>query len=268
MWVTVAGLLSLSLFPHASLANPIARSCIERSDMRSLLLLAVGLALVPQLYALATAKVTRRAVLGGLATVSVSPALPVWAAPRNQAVLKDNLVLILRVKEATTQETRLITTGKYKELQRLNIKRAIKFMLDNYALRDRFVTASSYASVDNQQLATSYAQTAVEALIQIIEYFPQDLKANSLSNEQKNFVMSALGTTQKSIDSFLELMPAEAVSSALAQVAEENRLNEEEYQSEDGTKIINADPSMRAPAPPPADAPAPPPADAPADVAV
>ena len=123
-------------------------------------------------------------------------------------------------------------------------------------------------AADNQQLATSYAQTAVEALIQIIEYFPQDLKANSLSNEQKNFVMSALGTTQKSIDSFLELMPAEAVSSALAQVAEENRLNEEEYQSEDGTKIINADPSMRAPAPPPADAPAPPPADAPADVAV
>lgn len=53
------------------------------------------------------------------------------------------------------------------ELQRLNIKRAISFMLDNYSLRDRFVTASAFAPLESQQLATDYAQTAVESLIQV-----------------------------------------------------------------------------------------------------
>ena len=45
------------------------------------------------------------------------------------------LVLILRVKESTFQETRLITSGKFKDLQRLNIKRAIGMMLENSEVR-------------------------------------------------------------------------------------------------------------------------------------
>ena len=40
---------------------------------------------------------------------------------KNPAKLKPEIVLILRVQEATSQETRLVKTGKYKELQRLNI---------------------------------------------------------------------------------------------------------------------------------------------------
>ena len=48
-------------------------------------------------------------------------------------------------------------------------------------------------------------------------------------------------------------MPSEAVGLAVAQVAEENRLNEEEYQSEDGGKILNLDPTRK----PAVEAPAP-----------
>lgn len=40
-------------------------------------------------------------------------------------------------------------------------------------------------------------------------------------------------------------MPSEVVDAATAQVAEENRLNEEEYQSEDGGKILNLDPARK-----------------------
>jgi predicted ATP-grasp superfamily ATP-dependent carboligase len=142
-----------------------------------------------------------------------------------------DLVLILRVQEATTQETRLVSTGKYKELQRLNIKRAIRFMLDNYSLRDRFVAASAYAPAKSQQQVLSAAQRAVESLTQILEYFPNDLVANDLSPEQKTFVLAALESTSTSIDGFLEQMPAEVVSAARRQIAEENQLNEQEVRA-------------------------------------
>jgi len=175
----------------------------------------------------------------GAAAATFALPLPVLAA-KDPKVLQENLVLILRVKEATSQETRLIKSGKYKELQRLNIKRAIGFMLENYDLRDRFVTASVYASQADQGSAQSFAGTAVESLIQIIEYFPRDLVANDLSPEQRTFVLRALESTSSSIDNFLSLMPEEAVTKANAQVAEENELNEKEYQDEDGKGILNS----------------------------
>jgi hypothetical protein len=188
---------------------------------------------------------TRRAALlaaGGclsslVVTGGTRPALA--ATAKKQAALKESLVLILRVKEAAAQETRLVKTGKYKELQRLNVKRAINFMLDNYALRDRFVLASAFAPADQQQVALTSAQRAVESLVQIIEYFPQDLVVNDLTPEQKKFVLAALASASDSIDQFLELMPVDAVSGAAKQVAEENRLNEEEYPEDQG-KILNA----------------------------
>ena len=101
-------------------------------------------------------------------------------------------------------------------------ERAVGMMLDNYDLRDRFVRASAYAPGDKQQQALLYGQTAVESLIQILEYFPQDLQANSLSPEQTKFVLGALGSVSKSIDSFLAFMPDDVVESAREQVKEEN----------------------------------------------
>merc|ERR1719440_2224839 len=71
--------------------------------------------------------------LTGVATLACLPTTA-WAA-RDLTKLQPDLVLILRVQEATSQETRLVKTGKYKELQRLNIKRAIAFLLDNYDRR-------------------------------------------------------------------------------------------------------------------------------------
>ena len=92
----------------------------------------------------------RRALLSNgaaaaIATITAAAALaatptPALAAPKNAAPtveLKDDLLLILRVQEASGQEARLVRTGKYRELQRLNIKRAIGMMIDNYDLRDR-----------------------------------------------------------------------------------------------------------------------------------
>ena len=197
-----------------------------------------------------------KAAVASVAAVGAVPPPAFAAGPRSAAVLQEQLVLILRVQEATAQETRLVSTGKYKELQRLNVKRAISFMLDNYNLRDRFVTASAFAPLSQQQLATEYAQTAVESLVQILEYFPDKLSANDLTNEQKKFVLAALDSTSRNIDSFLLLMPAEVVEGSKAQVLDENKANSDEF-DEIKLAIVNVAPTKPTPAPAPAPEPAP-----------
>ncbi len=100
--------------------------------------------------------------------------------------LPDVLYRIMRVREATQQETRLIKTGKFKDVQRANVKLAVKFMVDNYRLNDAFVTASSYleGSDSRRVEASQVGQTAVQNLYTILEYFDsadvQNLKVNVL----------------------------------------------------------------------------------------
>ena len=125
------------------------------------------------------------------AAALVGSPLPAFAA-KDRKVLNEQVVQILRVKESAAQETRLIKTGLFKDKQRSGIKRAVTFMLDNSNLRDRFVTASAYVEQSQQQTAQSYAGTAVEGLVQILEYFPQDLVVNKLSSEQNEFVLKGL----------------------------------------------------------------------------
>jgi len=158
--------------------------------------------------------------------------------PRPKISLKEQLYGILRVQESTTQEARLIKTGKYRDLQRLNVKRAIRMMIDNSDLATRFALATAFAPLDQVTAATDYGNTAVEALTQIIEYFPQDLQANDLGPEQKKFVSNALATASKSIDSFLMLMPKDTVDAARAQLEEENALNMKEF-PKDELELLN-----------------------------
>jgi len=199
--------------------------------------------------------ISRRDCIAATAASGVASFAPVWPAAaklgRDPKLLQDNVVFLLRVKEATGQETRLINTGKYKELQRLNIKRAVSFILDNYALRDRFVAASVWLPNEQQGDALAYAGRAVESLVQILEYFPQDLQANDLSAEQKKFVLAALQQTSSNIDSFLTMLPQDAVEAAAKQVAEENQLNVVEYEEVNADKIINAPPPPPSLPPPP-----------------
>jgi hypothetical protein len=89
------------------------------------------------------------------------------------ATLKSYLYRILRVREATQQERRLILTGKFRDSQRANVKLAIKFMVQNYRLADCVVGASAYLSGGNtqQMRAIDVGQTAVQNLQTILEYF-------------------------------------------------------------------------------------------------
>jgi hypothetical protein len=107
-------------------------------------------------------------------TVSLSTiSSPAFAAASPSSELDGYLYKIVRVREATQQERRLIQTGKFKDMQRANVKLAIKFMVQNYRLADCVVGASTYLSGGNtqQMKAIDVGQTAVQNLQTILEYF-------------------------------------------------------------------------------------------------
>ena len=83
------------------------------------------------------------------------------------------LYMILRVREATEQETRLLKTGKFKDVQRANIKLAVRFMVENYRLADTLVAASAYIEGGSGRRieAGQLGQNAVQNLLTILEYF-------------------------------------------------------------------------------------------------
>jgi hypothetical protein len=82
------------------------------------------------------------------------------------------LYRIVRVREATLLESRLIRNGTFKDVQRANIKLAVRFMVENYRLNDAFLAASTYLSGNNKRLeATQVGQAAVQNLYTILEYF-------------------------------------------------------------------------------------------------
>ena len=78
---------------------------------------------------------------------------------------------ILRVREATEQESRLIKSGKFKDVQRANVKLAVRFMVDNYRLNDNFIAASAYLTGDKRVNAGNIGQNVVQNLYTILEYF-------------------------------------------------------------------------------------------------
>ena len=110
--------------------------------------------------------------IASLVVATVANPQTALAAAAQRAPLESSLYTILRVREATQQESRLIKSGKFKDLQRANVKLAVKFMIDNYRLGDAFVAASSYLDGNDRRVAAvNVGQNAVQDLYTILEYF-------------------------------------------------------------------------------------------------
>jgi hypothetical protein len=97
------------------------------------------------------------------------------------------LYRIVRVREATQQERRLIKSGKFKDVQRANVKLAVKFMVQNYRLADCIVGSAAYLNGNERQIrAIDVGQTAVQNLQTILEYFDsadvQNIKVRTYVN--------------------------------------------------------------------------------------
>jgi hypothetical protein len=137
-------------------------------------------------YHLQRAVNTRRSFLVGAASAAATATLltsPLGAgaeedgessqapAPSKIKPLSAYIYNVLRVREATEQETRLISTAKYKDVQRANVKLAVKFMINNFKLSDSIIAASSYLTGNARIEASGIGLNAVQSLYTIVEYF-------------------------------------------------------------------------------------------------
>mmetsp|Transcript_30946 Transcript_30946/g.45882 ORF Transcript_30946/g.45882 Transcript_30946/m.45882 type:complete len:249 (-) Transcript_30946:70-816(-) len=171
--------------------------------------------------------------VGAVATAASSP--PVASAdPRK--TLPEWLYSILRAREATLQEARLIKSGKFKDVQRANVKLAVSFIVTNYRLNDAFIGASSYIEDNSKRLsAGDRGQQAVQSLLTILEYFDssdvQNLKVGTNDNMagKEGLVLKGLDAARSSIDDFLGYFPDTDVESVRKKILEENELNRKEW---------------------------------------
>jgi len=170
----------------------------------------------------------------GKAGVSSGMSLP--QANKDPRELKESLYYISRVQEATVQQERLVSTGKFKDMQRNSIRMALNMMLDNYKLNDNIIVASGYANpVANVMKASTAGNEAVETLQTAQDYFAKDLKVAGLSDDQRKFVLTAMQATRNKLDGFLSYMPSDVVQAARKQVEDENDLNMKEFAGDVGT---------------------------------
>ncbi len=152
------------------------------------------------------------------------------------------------MKEATQQERRLIKSGKFKDMQRANVKLAVKFMVQNYNLSDSVIGASAFLSGGNtqQMMAIDTGQMAVQNLQTILEYFDtsdvENIKVGkgSMSGKEE-IVLKGLEATEGKLNEFLSYFDQETVARVMAQAESENELNTKEFDKNLGD-IINLKP--------------------------
>jgi hypothetical protein len=135
---------------------------------------------------------SRRAVfevIGSTAAIAALVAFPSRASAAAGLDLDAYLYKIVRVREATQQERRLISTGKFKDKARQNVKLAIRFMIQNFELSDSIIGASAYLQGNSAQMkAIDAGQAAVQNLQTILEYFDssdvENIKVDSLAGKE------------------------------------------------------------------------------------
>jgi len=173
-----------------------------------------------------------------------------------------SVLLLLRAQEATAQELNLLTSGKYKNLQRANVKLAVRFILTNYALSTNFAKLSGTDS----KLA-SLGSDVVFSLNTILEYFddrntdsikvrPPPITSTPLNklrpdefpmpenpdldSGKKKIVLAGLAKAKGLFDEYFEALPdRELVADARRRVREENEANKAEYDEFVKTDYLN-----------------------------
>mmetsp|Transcript_62408 Transcript_62408/g.111185 ORF Transcript_62408/g.111185 Transcript_62408/m.111185 type:complete len:328 (-) Transcript_62408:700-1683(-) len=189
--------------------------------------------------------VSRRAMVplvAGMALGVNAPATQAAAQPLDQC-----LYYILRVQEACLQEIRLVNSGLYKDVQRANVKLAVRMMIDNYKLPERFENAASYVKDSGKRAQAAQLGTAiVDSLYTILEYFDAGFVDNlavgeELYGQKRTVVLGGLKDAADKIDDFVMFFPDADVQAVRDLIKTENDLNEKEFPQDMG-KILNLAP--------------------------
>jgi len=159
------------------------------------------------------------------------------------------LYTILRAREATAQESRLIATGKFKDVQRANVKLAVTCVVKNYRLSDTFIQASAYLNGNKRMQAGEAGQSAVQTLYTILEYFDssdvQNIKVGGRGDMdgKERLVLKGLEAARTRMDEFLAFFPEDEVKKVRLTIVEENELNAREFDPALGV-IVNPNPKV------------------------
>jgi hypothetical protein len=139
-------------------------------------------------------------------TTTTQPQLSNAAATSQRPPLDALLYRIVRVREATLLESRLIRNGTFKDVQRSNIKLAVRFMVENYRLNDAFLAASTYLeSSNNKRLeASQVGQAAVQNLYTILEYFDS---ADVENLKVRNTVLASDDVRRRMVSDAIDCVP-------------------------------------------------------------
>jgi hypothetical protein len=194
-----------------------------------------------------------KSVVGGMVMAGTTVLLPsaaqAEADPSERKSLDQCLYAIMRVREATFQESRLINSGKFKDVQRANVKLAVRFILNNYRLSDTVIASSAFIEENSRRIqAGEVGQGAVQDLQTILEYFDssdvQNLKVggDNMAGKER-LVLQGLESARKNLDGFLEFFPSEKVQAAKRQILDENALNYKEWDPSLGD-IVNLPPAI------------------------
>ncbi|KAL3793007.1 hypothetical protein ACHAW5_007775 [Stephanodiscus triporus] len=253
--------LTLTLLRCTSLAVA-ALSCQAFAPSAKPLLCRLSLsAATPNTEDLEKTANTRRAFLVGNAVGAASAAASLLTSPLAAFAEEDDassqtspskikplstyIYNVLRVREATEQETRLISTGKFKDVQRANVKLAVKFMINNFKLSDSVIAASSYLTGNSRVQASAIGLSAVQNLYTIVEYFDssdvENIKIDSLAGKEA-IVNNGLKSVRRDLDDFLAFFPIDVVEEAKLKIANENELNFKEFDPSLGS-ILNPNPT-------------------------
>ncbi|GAB5372821.1 hypothetical protein AAMO2058_001697400 [Amorphochlora amoebiformis] len=158
---------------------------------------------------------------------------------KDRQPLRPILLPILRVQEATVQESNLIKTGAYKDYARADVKLAIQYMLEAYELPQNMDSAATYASQENYYEAVDAYQKVVESLRSILsDYSGEETLIGNLDKQVEKTILNRLATARDEISRFMSYMPLDIVQQAQDFIEEENRLNLAEFKDNEVINVV------------------------------
>lgn len=142
--------------------------------------------------------------------------------------LRESLYLISRVQEATCLQERYI---KKKLPPIKKMKLTLRLVDRSYRLLDQINYVSKFISPNDIILAAQVGNEAADSLQDAIDFvYSYNKDGDAMTNEQKDFLVTALTETREKLFDFVEYLPdQEKVLAARKRVEEENKLNVDEF---------------------------------------
>lgn len=141
--------------------------------------------------------------------------------------LRESLYLLSRVQEATLLQERYIKK-KLPPIQKMKL--TLRLVDRSYRIQDQVNFVSKFIPPANIVQATQAGNEAADALQDAIDFVLASKNGDSLSDEQKEFLLKCLSETRQKLFIFVDYLPdKDKLLAARARVEEENKLNVDEF---------------------------------------